>query len=267
MELNIKYLLEQFLVDPKIIDNIGYFDLLSLLTPTSLHPGGLDITAKTIDIANLKYGDKVLEIGCGTGTTTTTLSMVGLNITVIEKNLNLLNSTQSYCKKHCNNLPRFILGDVCEIDNFNLNYNEFDAILFECVIGFIKNKKDIINNVKKYLKPYGKIIICDMHYNTIPNNDILEKISYAVDWRFEVLYENDWLNLFNEYKKVYWEKFELVQSTITNINDIKNLLKFQYPEIDFNDYFCDKINEKMNSYKKLFNSNKLYCNGHIGIFS
>lgn len=269
MKLNFKDLLDKYYVNKEIMRSISYFDLISIFPPISLHPGGINSTAKAIELAGLNVNDKVLEIGCGSGITTATLIKTGLKLTTIEKNFNLIESAKKNCRKHCNIVPNFIIGDVFDIDNFELNCNEFDAILFECVIGFVEKKITVIDKVKKYLKKNtGKIIVCDMHYKTEPNKEVLYKLSQSLGCNFEILYESDWLKLFKNYKKLYWEKFNLLSSKDITAEKVRQLLLAEYPEIDdIKLDICNEIKELLNNYSFIFNKNKEFCDAHIGIFS
>jgi SAM-dependent methyltransferase len=107
-------------------------------------------------LKNISIGEKILEIGCGTGSFIERLSQVGFDIAGIELNekavnackLKGLNVSYKSIEEHCQNHP-----------------NDYTAICSFQVLEHVVDPKSFINNCLKMLKSGGKLIF------GVPNNN------------------------------------------------------------------------------------------------
>ena len=109
----------------------------------------------------LKPGCKVLEIGCGKGITAIFLarnygcSITGIDISPIQiasarervKDEDMLEET-SFIAADCQELPLFT--------------DLFDMVFSECSISLVQNKKRILDEIWRVLKPGGRLTITDL---------------------------------------------------------------------------------------------------------
>lgn len=113
--------------------------------------------------SGLRMGDKVLDLGCGSGIISSYLSdevgpsgeVVGIDI-----NENLINKAKSL---ESNNLS-FFTSSGYNISGYD---GYFDFIYIRLVLQHSENPKKMISHAKKKLKPGGKICILDSDESTL----------------------------------------------------------------------------------------------------
>lgn len=129
-----------------------------------LRPGGLTLTKKAMDIAGLAEGSRILDVGCGCGKTVEYLKekfqMQAMGIDISKKLIakaKLLNSTLEVR-----------VGDVC-----HLPYPDqaMDGVFCECAFSLFEYRLRALAEIKRVLKPSGKLIISDLY--------IREKTAYS----------------------------------------------------------------------------------------
>ncbi|PIQ45813.1 MAG: hypothetical protein COW04_05580, partial [Deltaproteobacteria bacterium CG12_big_fil_rev_8_21_14_0_65_43_10] len=145
----------------KSVNNLCCKCGLDQVLENTLHPGGLKLTERLAGVAMLKPGCKVLEIGCGKGITALFLarnygcSITGIDISPIQialareraKNENMVGKT-SFITADCQELPLFT--------------DLFDMVFSECSISLVQNKKRILDEIWRVLKPGGRLTITDL---------------------------------------------------------------------------------------------------------
>jgi arsenite methyltransferase len=130
------------------------------------------------DYANIKNGDKVLDLGSGAGIDAFIISkivgdsgkVVGLDMTkaMIEK------AETNKAKYDVGNID-FILG---EIEEMPLNENTFDVVVSNCVINLVPDKAKAFSEIHRVLKPGGSFCISDIVLNGV----LPEKFKSIVDF-------------------------------------------------------------------------------------
>ena len=140
-------------------DPDGKFKILHTLTPIRISY----IKKKLFD---KKYSKKslsnfnILDLGCGGGLVCEPLARLGANITGIDFVKQNIIAAKKHAKKTNTNIEYFHQN----INNLKLK-KKYDAVLILEVLEHIEDWKKIIINVKKLLKPGGKIIISTINRN------------------------------------------------------------------------------------------------------
>lgn len=123
-----------------------------------LRPGGTDITDRGIELAGLKEGDRVLDIGCGEGDTIMHLTDdLGMKAEGIDMNLSVIETAK---EKHPGIDVKFGDGEFLE----DYMSNTFDGIFMECVLSLVNIPDESLHEVYCVLKKGGKLIISDLYY-------------------------------------------------------------------------------------------------------
>ncbi|MEH7481764.1 methyltransferase domain-containing protein [Neobacillus drentensis] len=94
-------------------------------------------------------GEKILDLGCGTGDLTNQLNQLGVDIIGIDKSENMIQQAQ---KKY----P----GLTFKVkDAVNMRYtNEFDAVFSNATLHWIKTPKQALESIYNALKPGGRFV-------------------------------------------------------------------------------------------------------------
>lgn len=122
-----------------------------------MRPGEFAITDKGIELAGLKKGDKILDIGCGEGDTVAHFNELGMEAEGIDMSLKAITAAKE--KYHGINVK---LGDGEFLDDYT-SYT-FDGITMECVLSLINIPDEALHEAYCVLKKGGKLIISDLYY-------------------------------------------------------------------------------------------------------
>ncbi len=149
-------------------------DWVRNLAEDIFHPGGEDLTRRTIAAMDLQTHAAVADLGCGTGTTALMLardfglqvSGVDLSAANIERAIERTDTSSS--------AVRFMQADAQELP---FEDNELDGILAECSFSLFADQAAVLSEIKRVLKPGGKLAITDMAIGGPLPADIAEVIS------------------------------------------------------------------------------------------
>jgi ubiquinone/menaquinone biosynthesis C-methylase UbiE len=137
-------------------------DWVRHLAEDIFHPGGEELTQKTIAAMNLGPGASIADLGCGTGTSALMLAGdPGLNINAIdigEDNIRRARDRLSTEGKTPGNV-RFQQADAHELP---FEDGQFDGVLAECTFSLFSNQETVLTEIKRVLKPRGQLGVTDM---------------------------------------------------------------------------------------------------------
>ena len=125
--------------------------------------GGKIDTIKKIISLKIKPGEKVLDIGCGTGSLALQCVERGATVTGVDSSMFMLNECNKKIKElNLEGQFNVVLDSVTQLEK-NFKKESFDFIVSTMVVGeFPKDYMDyIFNSCKELLKPGGKIMIAD----------------------------------------------------------------------------------------------------------
>jgi SAM-dependent methyltransferase len=134
-------------------------DWVRHLAEDSFHPGGEELTRRTIAAMGLPGHATIADLGCGTGTTAIMLardydlmvSAVDISAVNIERAVERANSS-------CVSV-RFNQADIHALP---FEDRELDGVLAECVFSLSKQQPTALAEIRRVLKPGGKLALTDM---------------------------------------------------------------------------------------------------------
>ena len=149
-------------------------DWVRNLAEDIFHPGGEDLTRRTIAAMDLPAHATVVDLGCGTGTTALMLTR-DFNLQVSGVDLSAANIERAIERMDTSSAAvRFIQADAQKLP---FEDNELDGILAECSFSLFADQAAVLAEIKRVLKPGGKLAITDMAIGGPLPADIAEVIS------------------------------------------------------------------------------------------
>lgn len=121
-----------------------------------IRPGSTKLTKRGVELAGLKAGDRLLDIGCGSGESVAFLRKhCGIEARGIDASSEMVNSA----RKRDPSLP-VSTGFAEEEGIFS---PAPDAVLMECVFSGITDKRGLLKRIHAGLRPGGKMILSDLY--------------------------------------------------------------------------------------------------------
>ncbi len=167
-------------------------DIIEISGIEALHPGGMDLTRRTAEIANLKPGLKVLDVSSGRGTQSIFYAKeFGVKVTGLDISKEMIQSAKENSQKEgVDNLTSFKLGDS---QCLPFEENSYDVVINECAVGIPDDSQKVLNEMVRVVKPNGVIII---HESTWRKNiSELEKDEISERYGTTPLEYEEWINM------------------------------------------------------------------------
>ena len=144
----------------------------------TLRPGGLKLTARLAEVADINGNHVVLDIACGKGTTAFFLARE-YDCRVI--GIDLSDKMISFCRgrteeEEVTGRVSFLLGDG---ENLPFSDSSFDTVISECSLSLLPNKEIAARDIGRVLKSGGKLVMTDIILKGEVSNELRSQISFA----------------------------------------------------------------------------------------
>jgi len=123
-----------------------------------------DVAAAAWKRAGVGPGSKVLDLGCGPGYASFDLSQLVTSsgdICAVDESQSFLNYLSTQARAQGLNQIRTQLGDAQKLSESFPSGEKFDAIYIRWVLTWLPYPEKALNEIRKMLKPGGKVIIHD----------------------------------------------------------------------------------------------------------
>jgi len=144
----------------------------------TLHPGGLKLTARVAELAQIDKGSRILDIACGKGITACFLAQrYGCYVAGIDLSVELISLARDKVQSEgLSEKVALFLGDgECLPHRDSL----FDTVICECSFSLLPNKEAAAIEIKRVLKPGRKLVITDVFLRGQISEEIRTKASFA----------------------------------------------------------------------------------------
>lgn len=116
-------------------------------------PGGLDLTAHALALAELSSGARVLDLGCGTGATLDYLESIGVRGVGVDCSPEAL-----ACRSEA--MPQRIVASAEQLPFPN---KSFDGVLLECTLSLVNDQARALAECSRVLEDHGRLVISDLY--------------------------------------------------------------------------------------------------------
>lgn len=134
--------------------------LVQELLGDSFHPGGIELTHRSIASLDLPAKSQILDIACGIGTSAIELSKSGYKVLAIDASQKQIDDATKQAGENPN--IQFIRSTADEFEN---QPKSLDGIFCECAFSLMSDQNALSKKWFKFLRPKGRIAISDMVVN------------------------------------------------------------------------------------------------------
>ena len=134
-------------------------DSVRAVTGPTIRPGGLALTGRATDYCGLGSGDRVLDIGCGTGATSVFLKAeYGVSVIGLDLSRRLLAEARNQDRA-----LGLVRGSAMALP---IKADGLSAVFCECVCSLLPDAASALNGFYRVLQPGGHLVIADLYWRT-----------------------------------------------------------------------------------------------------
>ncbi len=144
----------------------------------TLRPGGLKLTTRLAEVADISKNHIVLDIACGKGTTVFFLAReYGCYVIGIDLSDKMIASCRGKAESETvTGEVSFLLGDA---ENLPFNDASFDTVISECSLSLLPNKEIAARDIGRVLKSGGKLVMTDIILNGEVDEALRSQVTFA----------------------------------------------------------------------------------------
>jgi ubiquinone/menaquinone biosynthesis C-methylase UbiE len=142
------------------------------------HRGGLKATGDLLQMCDLKAGQRVLEVGCGSGyTACTTAKQHQASVVAVDLESHLLALSRERARSM--RVEESVALSRADARRLPFASASFDGVICESVLAFLEDKASALREFHRVLKPGGFLVNNEVTFLTPPPDDFLAAIRGA----------------------------------------------------------------------------------------
>lgn len=163
--------------EPTPVRSNDFLDMEAYLGGAFLHPGGLPATLAMLDRLGLEQGQRVLELGSGTGATTALVAhRTGASIVALDRSPRMLAAASDRLRGE---------GVRQQVDLVRVDMNRalpfrdgvFDAVYAESVIALLDDVDAVARECARLLRPGGKLALNERIWKAGVSQDLADEVN------------------------------------------------------------------------------------------
>lgn len=125
-----------------------------------LHPGGVALTRRTLELAELRTGERLLDVACGSGTSALlAANEFAAEVTGVEYGDEALLAARAAVSGESEQRVRFVQGDA---ERLPVGDDRFDVVLCECALCTFPDQPRAVAEFRRVLRPGGRLALSDV---------------------------------------------------------------------------------------------------------
>ena len=197
--------------------------IVRLLLGEALHPGGLKLTRRLVDLMEVQHGSAVLDVGCARGASASAIarvfecSMVGIDMS----RGSVIAATRRVRERKTSHLAGFVHADA---ERIPIAPESFDNAICECSMSLMPDKARFVGEIAKALKTGGRLGVSDV---AVQNGYLPETLQGALGQLLCVSYApsvEGYRDLLNSNGLRLTHEEETSDSIIALLNDVQRKL-------------------------------------------
>lgn len=141
-----------------------------------LHPGGLEMTRRTAEVAGVRQGMNVLDVSSGRGTQSIFYAREhGARVTGIDLSAVMVQDARS--RAEAAGVGDKVLFRQADSQDMPFEDGTFDAVINECAVGIPENSQKVLDEMFRVARPGGRIVIHESTWRAALSKEEKEEFS------------------------------------------------------------------------------------------
>jgi SAM-dependent methyltransferase len=154
--------------------DMSYFELQAYVGTTK-HMGGLEATQELIGLCHIGKDTVVLDVGCGAGATASYLAKTcGCHVVGVDLREAMVALSEERARKQ--GVAGLIEFRVADAQDLSFDAATFDAVLCESVATFIEDKRRVVDEFVRVVKPGGYVGLNEEIWLKEPTPEVVDHV-------------------------------------------------------------------------------------------
>jgi SAM-dependent methyltransferase len=157
-----------------------------------LHPGGVEMTRRTAEVAGLRQGMRILDVSSGRGTQSIYYAReYGAHVTGIDLSPSMVRDARS--RAEAAGLGDKVLFRQADSQDIPFEDSTFDAVINECAVGIPEDSQKVLDEMYRVARPGGRVVIHESTWRTALSKE--EKDDFSERYGTTPLELDEWLSM------------------------------------------------------------------------